>query len=114
MNLDAFIAKLEQHPEQIEFSDTMATIEANYNFTPSKFTNGSAVNEADTNNGSCKIFSFGLINKLSEQQTLACFGSYYRDDVLGSPNGNDHQNIRNFITSGWAEIEFQTAALTLQ
>ena len=114
MNLDAFLAKLGKHPEQIEFSDTMAIIEANYSFAPCKFTNGNTVNEADTNNGSCKIFAFGLLNKLSEQQALACFGSYYRDDVLGNPSGDDHQNIRNFMVSGWSEIEFQAIALTLQ
>ena len=112
MNLDAFLAKLEQHPEQIEFNDTMAVIEANYSFTPSQFTNGNAVNEAATNNGSCKIFSFGLLNKLSERQVLACFGGYYLDDVLGNPSGDDHQNIRNFMVSGWKGINFESAALS--
>ncbi|MFW5427224.1 MAG: HopJ type III effector protein [Methylophagaceae bacterium] len=112
MNLDDFLKQLEQNPEQVEFSETMAVIEENYNFTPSAFTNGDTVNEANTNNGSCKIFSFGLLNKLPEQQTLACFGGYYRDDVLGNPDGNnDHQNIRNFMVSGWDGIRFDSSAL---
>jgi hypothetical protein len=111
MNLDDFLKQLEQNPEQIEFSETMAVIEENYNFTPSAFTNGNTVNEADTNNGSCKIFSFGLLHELSEQQTLACFGGYYRDDVLGNPEGDDHQNIRNFMVSGWNGIRFSGSAL---
>jgi len=112
MDLDVFLEQLKQNSEHVEFSKTMAIIEANYNFTPSEFTNGNTVNKADTNNGSCKIFSFGLLNKLSEQQTLACFGGYYRDDVLGNPNGEDHQNIRNFMVSGWAGIKFNGAALS--
>ncbi len=112
MNLDNFLKQLEQKPEQIEFSETMAVIDASYNFTPSAFVNGQTKNDVDTNNGSCKIFSFGLLNKLSEQQTLACFGSYYRNDVLENPNSDDHQNIRNFMVSGWSGIQFDGIALT--
>lgn len=112
MNLDVFLAQLKQNPEQVEFSTTMSVIEANYNFTPSAFVNGNTENKADTNNGSCKIFSFGLLNKLSEQQTLACFGNYFRDDVLGNPEGEDHQNIRNFMVSGWKGIKFDNASLS--
>ena len=111
MNLSDFLQKLNETPDQIEFSDTMAVIEANYEFTPAAFSNGGTMNEAGENNGSCKIFSFGLLNSLSEQQTLACFGSYYRDDVLAHPENTDHQNIRNFIKSGWDGIHFKSAAL---
>jgi len=114
MNLDTFLRQLDQNPEQIEFNDTMVVIAANYDFTPSTFTNGNTVNEADTNNGSCKIFSFGLLNNLSKKQTLACFGGYYRDDVLGNPNGDDHQNIRNFMVYGWNGVKFNSIALELK
>jgi len=113
MNLNEFLQQLENSPEQIEFTDTMAIIEGDYTFTPTKFTNGDTVNNADQNNGSCKIFAFGLLNKLSEQQTLACFGSYYRDDVVKNPNNNDHQNIRNFMSTGWQGIQFDGQALVL-
>lgn len=112
MNLDDFLKQLEQDPEQVQFNETMAIIEANYDFTPSSFVNGNTVNKADTNNGSCKIFAFGLLNELSEQQTLACFGGYYRNDVLGSPDGDDHQNIRNFMVAGWSSVKFDSIALT--
>ncbi len=112
MELDAFIAKLGQQPEQIEFSDTMAVIDQSYTFTPTTFSNGNTINEANQNNGSCKIFAFGQLNGLSEQQTLACFGGYYRDDVVGNPDGDDHQNIRNFMVSGWNGIKFSTGALS--
>ena len=113
MERNAFLAKLSQSPEQIEFSDTMAVIDANYNFTPTAFTNGETINEANQNNGSCKIFAFGLLNGLSTGQTLACFGAYYRDDVLQNPESSDHQNIRNFMISGWDGIKFDGEALSL-
>ncbi len=112
MELEVFITKLSQHPEQIEFSETMAVIDQHYTFTPTTFSNGNTINEANQNNGSCKIFAFGKLNKLSEQQTLACFGSYYRDDVVGNPDGDDHQNIRNFMVSGWNGIKFSAEALS--
>jgi hypothetical protein len=111
MNIDEFILKLAQQPELIEFSETMDVIDENYEFIPAEFTNNGTVNEANQNDGSCKIFAFGLLNSLSKQQTLACFGAYYRDDVLAHPEGDDHQNIRNFMLSGWDGIHFSSAAL---
>ncbi len=111
MTIDQFILKLTQHPELIEFSDTLDVIDENYDFAPAKFTNNRAVNDENENNGSCKIFAFGLLKSLSKQQTLACFGSYYRDDVLAHPENDDHQNIRNFIEAGWDGIHFSSAAL---
>ncbi|MBE0439542.1 MAG: HopJ type III effector protein [Gammaproteobacteria bacterium] len=111
MTLDDFLLKLDQNPEQIEFNETMDVIDDNYDFTPAQFSNGDTLNEENQNNGSCKIFAFGLLNNLNEQQTLACFGRYYRDDVLAHPENNDHQNIRNFIKSGWDGIHFSSVAL---
>jgi len=112
MNLEQFLEKLNLQPNETAFADTMAIIEENYNFTPIAFSNGDMNNEADTNNGSCKIFAFGLLNHLNNDQTLACFGDYYRQDVLQNPNGDDHQNIRHFIKTGWAGIHFDGHALT--
>ena len=112
MSLNEFLTQLSQHPEQVEFSDTMAIIEDNYSFTPCSFVNGDTVNEANQNNGSCKIFAFGLLNELSAEQTLACFGTYYRNDVLKNPEGGDHQNIRNFMVTGWDGVKFDGTALT--
>jgi hypothetical protein len=111
MQLDTFLEQLANTPDTIEFSDTMSVIDAMYDFEPAEFTNGNTVNAANQNNGSCKIFAFGLINRLSKQQTLACFGAYYREDVLEHPENDDHQNIRNFMVSGWDGIHFSSAAL---
>lgn len=106
MTLDTFLAKLNNTPHEIDFEQTMALIEGLYEFTPTSFKNGDLTNEAGQNSGSCKIFAFAQRHDLSQQQTLACFGTYYRDDVLQNPNGTDHQNIRNFMETGWSGIEF--------
>ena len=113
MNLKTFINTLNTKPDTIDFTDTLEVIDAMYIFTPGSFKNGNLINEANQNNGSCKLFAFAQLQKLSEQQTLACFGKYYRDDVLNNPNGEDHQNIRNFINTGWAGIQFESMPLTL-
>ena len=52
-----------------------------------------------------------FFNGLDQEQTLTCFGDYYRKDVLEHPEGSDHANIRNFIKSGWSGIKFETQAL---
>lgn len=111
MELNRFLQQLNETPTSIAFNDTIATIDALYDFTPTAFTNGALTNEAGQNNGSCKLFSFALLHKLSPQQTLHCFGDYYRKDVLGNPQATDHQNIRNFMKSGWEGIRFEGDAL---
>jgi hypothetical protein len=111
MTMQAFLDKLASAPDTIAFNDTIAAIDAAYDFTPAAFTNGELRNEAGQNNGSCKLFAFGLLNGLSAQQMLACFGAYYRDDVLKHPEGTDHQNIRNFMKSGWDGVKYDSMPL---
>lgn len=111
MKLADFLNKLNNTPEAVTFEDTMATIDANYIFTPTAFKNSDLINSADQNNGSCKIFALGLMNRLTETQTLHCFGDYYRQDVLNNLEGDDHQNIRNFMKKGWQGITFDSNAL---
>jgi hypothetical protein len=106
-----YLHTLETAPDSISFNDTISVIDANYDFTPSAFRNGEMQNEAGQNNGSCKVFSFARLHHLTPQQTLYCFGSYYRDDVLKHPQGSDHQNIRKFIKTGWDGIVFAGDAL---
>ncbi|AZI55033.1 HopJ type III effector protein [Epilithonimonas vandammei] len=105
------LEQLKNFPETINFNDVIVFIDENYNFKPVRFVNGSIVNEANQNNGSCKIFSFAKMNNLSEKDTLALFGDFYRNDVLQNPEGEDHQNIRNFIKYGWNGIQFTEDAL---
>lgn len=117
-SIKQLIQQLESRPESIEFSEVMGLIETHYDYHASDFDNGiepnKVHNSAGTNEGSCKIFAFAQLIGLSKEQTLACFGDYYRDDVVKHPNGTDHQNIRTFILSGWAGIRFYSSPLTLK
>jgi len=110
MTLDIFLNTLEQSPKTLDFADTMTVIDTNYIFTPCAFSNGQQQNEAGQNSGSCKLFAFAKLHKLDQQQTLHCFGQYYQD-VLNTPTGEDHQNIRSFMMTGWQGISFNEAPL---
>ncbi|ALR29674.1 type III effector [Chryseobacterium sp. IHB B 17019] len=105
------LEQVKNSPETIQFKDVIAHIDENYNFTPTKFKNGNTVNEADQNNGSCKVFSFAKLNNLPKEDTLKLFGEFYTEDVLKNPEGTDHQNIRNFMEFGWDGISFEGEAL---
>jgi len=114
MRLQQFLDTLTHSPESIGFNDTMSVIEAYYNYTPVLFSNGGLVNQPGQNEGSCKIFGFALINGLDKNQTLHCFGEYYRGDVLLNPDADTHPNIRKFMANGWPGIHFQTEPLCLK
>jgi hypothetical protein len=115
MTLERFQQLISESPQTIQFQDVMQIIDEYYQYTPTKFTNGknddTIINEAGQNEGSCKIFALAKLLQLSEQATLNCFGSYYRDDVLQHPQGNDHANIRTFMKYGWQGIQFSGTAL---
>lgn len=105
MTLQEFKNKLDISPEKIIFQDTLNVIENSYHFQPTAFTNGELKNKEGENSGSCKLFAFCKLQYFTQQQTLMCFGEHYRN-VLSNPDGNDHQNIRNFMEFGWKEISF--------
>lgn len=111
MILALFIKKI-QNNQIITFDETITIINKNYHYSPAAFTNGSLVNSAGTNEGSCKIFAFAMQNNLDKQQTLSLFGDYYRNDVLNDPDGTGHQNIRNFMRYGWDGLQFNGNPLT--
>ena len=116
MNTEQLLKQLNTDPESVSFNQVIDTITADYNYTASRFTNGNgesmAINEAGSNEGSCKIFAFAQLNNLNPDQTLQCFGDYYRKDVLQNPDATDHANIRNFIAHGWQGIHFDSVALS--
>jgi hypothetical protein len=114
VSLNSFLQSLRDNPELIEFAQTIAAIESHYDYTPTTFHNGEVENAAGQNGGSCKIFAFAKLQNLDQQQTLACFGSYYREDVLQNPDARDHQNIRNFMRTGWSGIAFEGEALRVR
>ena len=115
MDLTTFLQK-NQNQQPVSFAETMAIIEAHYDYQPTEFSNGlgedKLVSAAGVNQGSCKIFAFALLHNLSPEQTLNLFGDYYHIDVLKNSGGTDHQNIRNFIKYGWEGIAFQNQPLT--
>ncbi|SIQ00370.1 HopJ type III effector protein [Maribacter ulvicola] len=113
MTLIEFKNKVADTPKEVSFSDTMVVIDSKYSFTPTAYTNGSVRNEAGQNSGSCKLFSFAIKEGLTKEETLTCFGSYYFDEVLLDLKGNSHQNIRNFMATGFEGLSFDGEALRL-
>ena len=111
MSLDDFIKKLASTPKQVSFAETIQVINDYYDYKPAAFVNGDLANAAGENEGSCKIFAFAELHKLDKETTLQCFGDYYRKDVLDAPDGDSHQNIRNFMQYGWDGISFTSSAL---
>ncbi len=114
MDISNFLNTLRDNPESIEFTDMIAVIESNYYYTPCFFTNGNVTNDAGQNEGSCKIMAFAMLNKLTTEQTLHCFGKHYREEVLNDPEGDSHQNIRQFIKNGFEGLKFEGEALRVK
>ena len=115
MEINELITFIKTQQDKVEFDVVINTIDNNYRYTPCHFSNGDKdhklINEAGTNEGSCKIFAFAKLNNLDKDETLACFGKYYREDVLAHPEKNDHGNIRSFMIYGWNGIHFKKLAL---
>ncbi|MEN5195615.1 HopJ type III effector protein [Sphingobacterium faecium] len=99
--------------KEIVFSDVLAYIAARYEHSPTAFTNGDQVNEETENQGSAKILAFASLNNLDKEQTLALFAEHY-EAVLNDPEGDNHQNIRQFMLNGWDGVSFSGVALTLK
>ena len=115
MSIEELITLIKEQPDKVEFDQVIDFINNNYEYTPTHFTNGQGHdlvnNQPGNNEGSCKIFAFATLNGLNEEETLACFGKYYREDVLNHPEGNDHANIRTFMRHGWSGIQFEGTVL---
>lgn len=115
MTIDELIQQIRSDSGRIDFQQVIDAINANYDYQPTQFHNGIGpdriANAAGTNEGSCRIFAFAQLHRLSEAETLTCFGQFYRD-VIATPHGADHTNIRSFIRDGWAGIRFDGIALS--
>lgn len=110
MQLEKFLSQV-KNGEKVSFQDSIAVISANYHYTPTRFVNGNVVNEAGTNEGSCRLFYFAKLNCLTPEQTLGLFGDYYWKDVMEHPESKDHANIREFMKHGWAGIAYDGEVL---
>ncbi|NAW65535.1 HopJ type III effector protein [Photobacterium halotolerans] len=108
--MDTLLKIIKESPSSVVFDNVLSVIDQHYEYRPTAFSNGlgneTLANEAGSNEGSCRIFAFAQQHKLSEQETLACFGHHYFDTVLNNPDGTDHMNIRTFMKYGWRGIRF--------
>ncbi|WP_100613552.1 HopJ type III effector protein [Confluentibacter citreus] len=111
MTLEAFLNKLKTAPKDIDFTDTISVIESNYMFKPTAFKNGELYNKVGENSGSCKLLAFAKLQGFTKNETLACFGKYYFEEVLNNLNGTGHQNIRNFMKTGFEGLVFDSMPL---
>ena len=94
----------------IIFKDVLAFIDERYQHHPTAFKNGDTYNEATQNQGSARVFSFAQLNSLCKEDTLQLFAEHYQA-VSDTPEGADHQNIRQFMAHGWPGIIFEGKAL---
>ena len=109
--IENFIEKLRTTPETIQFAEVIALIDTHYSHTPTAFVNGTATNQASENQGSAKVFYFARLHDLNQTETLHCFAEHFRA-VSDNPTGDDHQNIRQFIASGWQGVQLPDTCLT--
>ncbi len=96
--------------QNIEFKQVLEFIDARYQHQATAFKNGDAYNENTQNQGSARVFAFAQLNHLSETDTLHLFAEHYQA-VLATPEGTDHQNIRQFMLHGWQGVVFEGNAL---
>ena len=96
-----------------KFADVIAFIEARYQHTPTAFQNGAQFNAATENQGSAKVVSFAQLEGLNQADTLSLFAEHYAS-VLATPEGTDHQNIRQFMQNGWDGVKFEGQALSVK
>mmetsp|Transcript_22985 Transcript_22985/g.38474 ORF Transcript_22985/g.38474 Transcript_22985/m.38474 type:complete len:216 (+) Transcript_22985:67-714(+) len=89
--------------KETTLDETLTLLDKHYDYFEVPFTCGEVTNQPNENKGSAKILSFGLMTGMTEEQTLSLFGEVYRDL---SPDGQDHQNVRNFAKFGWAKVVF--------
>mmetsp|Transcript_21049 Transcript_21049/g.61210 ORF Transcript_21049/g.61210 Transcript_21049/m.61210 type:complete len:144 (-) Transcript_21049:188-619(-) len=109
---ELFNANMEMSADDLTFEEVMEMIDENYESQLLEFKNGDMLNKAGENEGSAKVLSYAALSELSKEETLKLWGQYYRD-VKATPDGDDHQNIRNFMKTGWEGVPFENGiALT--
>ncbi|CAL6406198.1 unnamed protein product [Bathycoccus prasinos] len=101
----------------VKFTEVMAKIDELYDHNP-QFGYSSGVgtdgfeteNKAGVNMGSNKVFYFAKMHDFTEEMTLRLFCEHYQD-VLDTPDGQSHLNIRSFMKNGWAGVRFEDETL---
>ena len=95
-------------PPDLRFEDVMAVIDQLYVVPKQTFRTGvgspkETVNPPGANTGALRVLVFGTIHNLSEGETLSLFAQH-ATDVLATPEGTSHGNIRGFMANGWAGV----------
>uniref|UniRef100_A0A6U0S666 HopJ type III effector protein n=1 Tax=Eucampia antarctica TaxID=49252 RepID=A0A6U0S666_9STRA len=109
---EIFNANLEMSSDEITFEEVIEIIDIHYEYGLIEFKNGDIVNKQGENEGTAKVLSYAALSNFDNETTLKLWGQYYRD-VLKNPDGDDHQNIRNFMKTGWEGVPFENGiALT--
>mmetsp|Transcript_2712 Transcript_2712/g.2989 ORF Transcript_2712/g.2989 Transcript_2712/m.2989 type:complete len:218 (+) Transcript_2712:2-655(+) len=103
---ELFNANLEMGGDDITFEEVTELLDEHYESALCEFQNGGLTNKPGENQGSANVLSYAALSNLDDESTLKLWGQYYRD-VKNTPSGTDHQNIRNFIKSGWNGVKFE-------
>ena len=103
-------------PPSLRFEDVLAVINDCYVFTPTEFSTGvgtaaASVNPAGANEGACRTLAFASLHSLSKDETL-CLFAQHATEVLATPQGSSHANIRGFLANGWPGVRFGQQPLT--
>lgn len=96
--------------QKLAFKDVLSFIEQHYLCKTSAFRNGLQNNKENENQGSARVLYFAKLNNLSQEDTLLLFAEHYAA-VLQTPDGTDHQNIRQFQLNGWESVYFEDEVL---
>ena len=97
---EVYNANVEMDADSLKFEDLMELIDTHYEVGLLEFKNGNILNKQGENEGSAKLLSYAAISEFDKETTLKLWGQYYRE-VLADPDGDSHQNIRNFMKTGW-------------
>jgi len=68
--MKSFAEKIKNGGEVSNFAETLKLIDEHYTYFAVPFTCGDLKSPANTNTGSAKVFSFGLMTKMDEKATL--------------------------------------------
>ncbi|CAL6393047.1 unnamed protein product [Bathycoccus prasinos] len=102
----------------VKFTEVMGKIDELYDSDAHRFGYSSGIgadgfeteNKAGVNMGSNKVFYFAKMHGFTEEMTLRLFCEHYQD-VLDTPDGQSHLNIRSFMKNGWAGVRFEGETL---
>ena len=113
MNTQQYLDRIKSSV-QMNFIDFIQMIQEDYEFSNIAFENNGLFNSKEENQGSAKVFCFGLMHSLSKDEALRCFGEHYHS-VLDSPeNHSSHLNIRNFMHGCWEGVLINSKALKIK